>query len=127
MSVTGKKLHLETCCVPIDLKKELDTDFMISLLLNLVDNACKASETGGRIFIAASAGQIVVEDFRKGIPSEELHRVTEAFYMVDKSRSRKEGGAGLGLALCQQIVQLHGWKLRIESTEGQGTRIVILW
>ena len=52
-------------------------------------------ETGGRIFIAASAGQIVVEDFGKGIPSEELHRVTEAFYMVDKSRSRKEGGAGL--------------------------------
>ncbi len=122
-----KKLHLETCCVPIDLKKELDTDFMISLLRNLVDNACKASETGGRIFIAASAGQIVVQDFGKGIPSEELHRVTEAFYMVDKSRSRKEGGAGLGLALCQQIVQLHGWKLRIESTEGQGTRIVILW
>ncbi len=79
MSVTGKKLHLETCCVPIDLKKELDTDFMISLLLNLVDNACKASETGGRIFIAASAGQIVVEDFGKGIPSEELHHVTEAF------------------------------------------------
>ncbi len=127
MSVTGKKLHLETCCVPIDLKKELDTDFMISLLLNLVDNACKASETGGRIFIAASAGQIVVEDFGKRIPSEELHHVTEAFYMVNKSRSRKEGGAGLGLALCQQIVQLHGWKLRIESTEGQGTRIVILW
>ena len=69
----------------------------------------------------------MVEDFGKGIPSEELHRVTEAFYMVDKSRSRREGGAGLGLALCQQIVQLHGWKLRIESTEEQGTRIVILW
>lgn len=113
--------------MPIDLKKELDTDFMISLLLNLVDNACKASETGGQLFISASTGQIVVEDFGKGIPSEELHRVTEAFYMVDKSRSRREGGAGLGLALCQQIVQLHGWKLRIESTEGQGTRIVILW
>lgn len=113
--------------MPVDLKKRLDTDMMISLLLNLTDNACKASETGGRILIAASVGQIVVEDFGKGIPPEEIHRVTEAFYMVDKSRSRRAGGAGLGLALCQQIVQLHGWKLRIESAEGKGTRIFILW
>ena len=63
--IKEKKLHLETSCAPVDLKKRLDTDMMISLLLNLTDNACKASETGGRILIAASVGQIVVEGVRK--------------------------------------------------------------
>ncbi|MDE6989190.1 MAG: sensor histidine kinase, partial [Lachnospiraceae bacterium] len=49
------------------------------------------------------------------------------FYMVDRSRSRRAGGVGLGLALCRQIALLHGWELRIESTQGRGTRILIRW
>lgn len=122
-----RALYLETSCTPIDLKKELDMDMMISILLNLIDNAGKVSEAGGRILITASERAIVVEDFGKGIPAEEIHRVTEAFYMVDRSRSRKAGGVGLGLALCQQIARLHGWELRIESTKGQGTRVLVLW
>ena len=59
------------------------------------------------------------------IPAEELERVTEAFYMVDKSRSRAQGGAGLGLALCRRIVDLHGGTLELESTPGQGTRVTV--
>ena len=53
--------------------------------------------------------------------------MTEAFYMVDKSRSRKAGGVGLGLALCSRIAEIHGWSLRIESRVGEGTEISVLW
>ena len=64
---------------------------------------------------------------REGIPEEEISRVTEAFYMVDKSRSKKAGGIGLGLALCSQIAALHHGRLHIESKVGQGTRVSILF
>ena len=68
-----------------------------------------------------------MEDQGRGIAPEEIERVTEAFYMVDKSRSRKEGGAGLGLALCKEIADLYHWELTIESEPGNGTRVILLW
>ena len=58
---------------------------------------------------------------------EELERITEAFYMVDKSRSRKEGGAGLGMTLCNQIVLLHGAKWKMHSEVGAGTSMTVLF
>ena len=64
-------------------------------------------------------------DNGRGIPSEEISRITEAFYMVDKSRSRKEGGAGIGMALCQKIIQLHNGMLKIDSRLGEGTVIKV--
>ena len=67
--------------------------------------------------------RITVTDQGRGIPEEELDKITEAFYMVDKSRSRAQGGAGLGLALCRRIVELHGGELEIESEPGRGTRV----
>ena len=66
-----------------------------------------------------------VVDNGRGIPKEEIGRITEAFYMVDKSRSRKEGGAGIGMALCSKIVRIHGAVLNIESNLGEGTVIRI--
>ncbi len=60
-----------------------------------------------------------------GIPDADLPRVTEAFYMVDKSRSRADGGSGIGLALCTRIAQAHGTQLQIDSTEGVGTTVTI--
>ncbi len=99
----------------------MDEDLMESLLLNLVDNACKASSRGARILVSADRRGVYVEDFGRGIPEAELKRVTEAFYMVDKARGRSSGGSGLGLALCLQIAKLHGWELLIESREGEGT------
>ena len=57
----------------------------------------------------------------KGIPEKELSRITEAFYMVDKSRARRQGGAGLGLSICAEIVKQHGGKLSFQSMEGKGT------
>lgn len=122
-----KRIRLSTNIEPINLKKWMDADFMMSLLINLVDNACKASKAGGSIFLYADETGITVEDFGKGIPKQEVGRVTEAFYMVDKSRAKRGGGAGLGLALCQQIAKIHGAKMLIESAEGKGTKVSVLW
>lgn len=64
---------------------------------------------------------VTLRDYGRGIPKEDLQKITEAFYMVDKSRSRKEHGAGLGLALAVKIAKLHQTELVYESVAGQGT------
>lgn len=114
-----------------DFSLYMDMELMESLLANLIDNAIRASEAGSRIVVQTMRldGRkcIQIQDFGRGIPKEELSKVTEAFYMVDKSRSRKAGGAGLGLALCQKIVDLHHGELHIESTLSEGTTIYILF
>ena len=96
-----------------------------SVLLNLVDNALKASRPGGIVEVSGKlledGYQFRVKDYGVGIPEEEVKRVTEAFYMVDKSRSRSKNGAGLGLALCVEILRLHDSELTIESKVGEGT------
>lgn len=108
-----------TICVEVNLLK--------SVLLNLVDNACKASPEGAVVEITGKQQEkgylFRVKDYGVGIPEEELRKVTEAFYMVDKSRSRSKNGAGLGLALCVEILQLHHSGLEIESRVGEGTTI----
>ena len=103
----------------------MEPDLMETVCVNLLDNARKAMEDGGEVLLEGLAEEdgcrIQVTDRGKGIPESELKRVTEAFYMVDKSRSRAQGGAGLGLALCRRIVDLHGGELEIESEPGRGT------
>ena len=104
----------------------MEPDLMETVCLNLLDNARKAIETGGEILMEGFSQEdgtpcIQVTDSGRGIPAEDLNRVTEAFYMVDKSRSRTQGGAGLGLALCRRITELHGGTLELESSPGQGT------
>lgn len=107
-----------------------DRDLLLSVFYNLLDNAVKASEEGG--FVALKGAcleegyEIKVVDNGRGIPPEEIHRITEAFYMVDKSRSRREGGAGIGMTLCQRIVTLHGGVLQIFSNPGDGTVVRLL-
>ena len=73
------------------------------------------------------AYQLSVSDHGSGIPADKITLVTEPFYRVDKARSRKMGGAGLGLSLCQKIAQAHGGSLQIESTVGSGTTIAMAW
>ncbi len=110
-------------------KALLEPDLMETVCLNLLDNARKAMENGGSVLLEGlpeeGGCKITVRDTGKGIPEQELGRVTEAFYMVDKSRARAQGGAGLGLALCARIVDLHGGRLEIESREGQGTQVTV--
>ncbi len=108
-----------------------DRDLLLSLLYNLLDNAAKAVEEGGFILLKGrcmkQGYEIKVVDNGRGIPRQDINRITEAFYMVDKSRSRKEGGAGIGMALCQRIVTLHKGALRIDSKPGEGTVIQLLF
>ena len=102
-----------------------DKDLLLSLLYNLIDNGSKAVEQGGFILLKGikleEGYEFKVVDNGRGIPKEEIARITEAFYMVDKSRSRSKNGAGLGLALCVEVLKLHRCELMIESTPGDGT------
>lgn len=102
-----------------------EANLLKSVLLNLADNACKASEPGSTVHVCGEREEdgyrFIVRDHGVGIPPEECQKITEAFYMVDKSRSRSHNGAGLGLALCVEILKLHGSTLEIESTPGVGS------
>lgn len=106
---------------------QTEQNLILTVLSNLVDNACKASEPGSTIEITGQKVEggyrFAVKDYGVGIPEEECRKITEAFYMVDKSRSRKHNGAGLGLALCAQILSLHDSELIIESALGEGSCI----
>ncbi len=108
-----------------------DYELLLSLFYNLLDNASKAVEANGFILLKGTCVpdgyEVKVVDNGRGIPAKEIGRITEAFYMVDKSRSRKEGGAGIGMALCQKIINLHGGTLQINSKEGEGTVIKIFF
>ena len=105
----------------------MDKELLSSLLLNLIDNAGKASKRGSVIELFAQGDTIAVKDNGRGIPPDELGKITEPFYMVDKSRSKKAGGIGLGLALADEIARLHGAKLVFESALGKGTTVKVVF
>lgn len=102
-----------------------DADLLCDLLLNLVTNAVRAAPKDGCVHLdvtaAADRVQFAVWDTGRGIPPRDLPRLTEPFYMVDKSRARAGGGSGVGLALCQAIAAAHGTALAFESQPGRGT------
>jgi two-component system phosphate regulon sensor histidine kinase PhoR len=98
-------------------------------LVNLIDNAVKYSESGTRVVVAArrigDEIMIAVIDQGRGIEKQHLNRIFERFYRVDKARSRQLGGTGLGLAIVKHIVQLHGGRVRVDSTPGRGSTFTI--
>ena len=102
-----------------------DFDLLHDALCNLTENAVKASTAGQTVTLCAENGMITVRDEGCGIPADEIKNLTEPFYMVDKSRSRSAGGAGLGLSIVRMILQLHGADMAIESTVGKGTDITL--
>lgn len=108
-----------------------DYELLLSLFYNILDNAVKAVEDGGFILLKGTllknGYEVKVVDNGRGIPEQEIERITEAFYMVDKSRSRKEGGAGIGMALCKKIITLHKGILQIDSKQGEGTVVRIIF
>ncbi|MDQ3938541.1 MAG: cell wall metabolism sensor histidine kinase WalK [Chloroflexota bacterium] len=99
------------------------------LLTNLVHNAVKFSPAGGDVTVRLrpEAGSVIVEvqDQGVGIPRQELERIFERFYKVDRARSREGGGTGLGLAIARHIVERHGGSISAESTEGVGSRFFV--
>ena len=107
----------------------LEPDLVKSLLVNLLDNARKAMDGGGNIYVVSEmlpdGCRIRVLDTGRGIPQEEITHITEAFYRVDKSRSRAQGGVGLGLSLCSEIVQLHNGTMSFASRVGNGTCVTV--
>lgn len=114
----------------------VDQDAVDQVLDNLVSNAMKYSQDGGRIWLSArrlptdpgasAPGwvEVSVRDEGIGIPKKDLGRIFERFYRVDKARSRNMGGTGLGLSIASEIVKAHGGTIRIESEAGQGTVVI---
>lgn len=105
----------------------MEKDLLGSLLLNLIDNAGKASKKGDIIQLSADGNTISVKDCGKGIPQDEIDKITQPFYMVDKSRSKKAGGIGLGLALADEIARMHGARLAFESALDKGTTVKVVF
>ncbi len=107
----------------------VEPDLFSSLIVNLLDNARKALDNGGNIMILGESVngnyRIRVIDNGRGMPEEALKHITEAFYRVDKSRSRAQGGVGLGLNLCKEIIELHNGTIAFVSTEGKGTCVTV--
>lgn len=96
---------------------------------NLVENAAKYNKDGDRITIETKredkVGQIIISDTGNGIPVDELKQIFEPFYRVNKSRSRKTGGAGLGLSIVKTVIEKHGWKISVDSELERGSTFTI--
>ena len=107
-----------------------DRPLLGDLVRNLVLNAANAGPKDGAVHLACTrregGWEISVADIGCGMTAEELPRITEPFYMVDKSRARRAGGSGLGLSLCAEIARVHGSTLEFESAPGRGTTVRLL-
>lgn len=108
---------------------QADETLFATMIVNLIDNARKASASEKEILVCSrkTAHHVLIQviDHGIGIPQEQLAYVTDAFYMVDKARTRKAGGAGIGLALCKAIATAHHGELNIESKLNEGTTISV--
>jgi two-component system phosphate regulon sensor histidine kinase PhoR len=117
--------HAITLTADEALQVEGDRDELRSAFSNLVSNAVKYTEAGGRIdirwFEAAGAACAAVADTGKGIPAHHLPRLTERFYRVDAGRASREGGTGLGLAIVKHVLSRHGARLSVTSEQGVGS------
>ncbi len=129
VQTAGPELIARQVSVRTDLRLDaLDCDpaLMESLLVNLIVNAARASDIGGTVVVEAGEEPVIrVVDRGRGMTAEQIERAAEPFYRTDKSRARRDGGAGLGLSLVQQIADAHGAKLIIHSAPGMGTAVTI--
>lgn len=101
------------------------------VIFNLCDNAIRYNKSGGNVWVNISETEneviISVKDDGIGIPKKDQHRIFERFYRVDKSRSKKTGGTGLGLAIVKHIIEQHNAEIFVESEEGKGTEIRVVF
>ena len=120
-----RRVELRVCDVPPGLRINADQVQLASALGNLVDNAVKYSEVGGKVTVAAFPDNdgvtFVVTDSGIGIPTHDLDRIFERFYRVDRARARGTGGTGLGLSIVRHVTSNHGGAVTVESREGEGS------
>ena len=125
-----KKKHTVNCFVTADVPPVLaDKDDIERVVLNILTNSIKYTKDGGEIKIYVgfvyNDAYIKIFDNGIGIPEEDLSRIFERFYRVDKARTREMGGTGLGLSIAKEILDKNGGSIDIKSVVGQGTEVVI--
>ncbi len=122
-------LHLQVDVPPHLPAVATDAESMRMVMRNLLDNAIKYTPSGGRVTLRAQAEDgmvcIAVSDTGPGIPADHLPHIFERFYRVDKTRSRRQSGAGLGLSLVRSIVEIHGGQVQVHSVPGEGSTFTI--
>ena len=121
-----KKISLSRNEIPSSLAVQADCGYLEQILINLLENSIKYTPEGGKVIISAIEKdskdiQFSIEDNGIGIPKEDLSRIFERFYRVDKGRSKELGGTGLGLSIVKHLVQAHGGKVWVESQPGKGS------
>ncbi len=108
-----------------------DRERIEQVLINIISNAVKYNKPNGSITISGgwndSSVYIVVEDTGIGVPAEDIPRVFERFYRVDKARSRESGGTGMGLSIAREIVESHGGEITFDSELGKGSRVTVIF
>ncbi|WP_391118702.1 cell wall metabolism sensor histidine kinase WalK [Psychrobacillus sp. L3] len=106
---------------------EIDTDKLTQVIDNIISNALKYSPDGGNIrfgiVVKDQELKVMISDDGMGIPSENVERIFDRFYRVDRARARSMGGTGLGLAIAREMIEAHGGSIWAESEEGQGTTV----
>lgn len=121
-----KKISISRSLIPSSLEVMGDRSYLEQVFINLLDNAIKYTHEGGEISISAFENeqreiQVLIQDNGMGIPKEDLSRIFERFYRVDKGRSQELGGTGLGLSIVKHIIQAHGGRVWAESKPGEGS------
>ena len=108
---------------------DLDKDLIEMAVCNLVENAIKASDNNSKIYLKVSdlnnKTSISIMDFGSGMAKEHLEKIWQPFYVVDKARSRKSNGAGIGLSICKKIAEVHNAAIKINSELGKGTEVTL--
>ena len=124
-----KNYRILTDITQRDLWVELDQDKITQVLDNIINNAIKYSPDGGRIIVRLMETHtdiiVSVSDEGLGIARKDIPHLFDRFYRVDKARSRAMGGSGLGLAIAQEVIQLHGGKIWVNSIENKGSTFFV--
>jgi len=136
ISLVEPKARLKNIAIQNDLHENLaqvlaDRDRLAQIFVNVLDNAVKFTPDGGKIIIDTKESEsyaiVSISDTGIGVPADEVHRLGERFYRVDKSRSRELGGTGLGLSIVKHLMIAHGGKMEIESRLKHGTKVSLFF
>jgi len=127
MEAKSKGINLRRKMPGVKVKVFLDRDKIKQVILNLLDNAVKFTPSGGRVDVEVTKDEsfafVSIRDTGIGIPAEDIPRVFDRFYRVDKTRSRESGGTGLGLSIARKIIRASGGKITLSSVPEKGTEV----